>query len=125
MPSAICTARVPRISMRSSYTRIDTTAISATSHQPIGGRRRNAVIQLMSVRPLCSLFRLPYLLGDAHNLHHLAHGVDTNDVSAGQHRSEEHTSELQSRFDLVCRLLLEKKKKKKKNRKTNDKREYK
>src|SRR5438105_9945551 len=30
------------------------------------------------------------------------------------HRSEEHTSELQSRVDLVCRLLLEKKKKKKK-----------
>src|SRR5699024_11899462 len=28
-------------------------------------------------------------------------------------RSEEHTSELQSRFDLVCRLLLEKKKDKK------------
>src|SRR5699024_11656963 len=27
-----------------------------------------------------------------------------------QRRSEEHTSELQSRFDLVCRLLLEKKK---------------
>src|SRR5207249_8216873 len=31
------------------------------------------------------------------------------DVTAGP-RSEEHTSELQSRFDLVCRLLLEKKK---------------
>src|SRR5690349_23066324 len=31
-------------------------------------------------------------------------------------RSEEHTSELQSRRDLVCRLLLEKKKKKKKKR---------
>src|SRR5699024_11830147 len=30
--------------------------------------------------------------------------------SRHQHRSEEHTSELQSRFDLVCRLLLEKKK---------------
>src|SRR5699024_12799503 len=29
----------------------------------------------------------------------------------GPDRSEEHTSELQSRFDLVCRLLLEKKKK--------------
>src|SRR5699024_12778454 len=28
---------------------------------------------------------------------------------ATQERSEEHTSELQSRFDLVCRLLLEKK----------------
>src|SRR5690349_23185169 len=31
-------------------------------------------------------------------------------------RSEEHTSELQSRRDLVCRLLLEKKKKKTKTR---------
>src|SRR5437773_9723555 len=31
-----------------------------------------------------------------------------------QNRSEEHTSELQSHHDLVCRLLLEKKKKKKK-----------
>src|SRR5438105_6252878 len=31
-------------------------------------------------------------------------------------RSEEHTSELQSRVDLVCRLLLEKKKKKKNNK---------
>src|SRR5438067_6938754 len=30
--------------------------------------------------------------------------------AAGVTRSEEHTSELQSRFDLVCRLLLEKKK---------------
>src|SRR6266704_7206956 len=30
----------------------------------------------------------------------------------GGARSEEHTSELQSRFDLVCRLLLEKKKNK-------------
>src|SRR5690242_21853712 len=30
-------------------------------------------------------------------------------------RSEEHTSELQSHVNLVCRLLLEKKKKKKKN----------
>src|SRR5688572_30849957 len=31
-------------------------------------------------------------------------------------RSEEHTSELQSQSNLVCRLLLEKKKKKKKNK---------
>src|SRR5699024_12137950 len=30
---------------------------------------------------------------------------------AGSQRSEEHTSELQSRFDLVCRLLLQKNKK--------------
>src|SRR5260221_9230131 len=38
-------------------------------------------------------------------------------------RSEEHTSELQSHSDLVCRLLLEKKKKKKHNEATiNEKR---
>src|SRR6266496_4954860 len=34
-------------------------------------------------------------------------------TARGESRSEEHTSELQSRRDLVCRLLLEKKKKKK------------
>src|SRR5699024_11356334 len=33
-----------------------------------------------------------------------------NDKNRITSRSEEHTSELQSRFDLVCRLLLEKKK---------------
>src|SRR5690606_39633989 len=36
-------------------------------------------------------------------------------------RSEEHTSELQSRENLVCRLLLEKKKKKMKKKQTLDK----
>src|SRR5207249_12188727 len=36
------------------------------------------------------------------------------------HRSEEHTSELQSRFDLVCRLLLEKKKIQKKHNTQTD-----
>src|SRR5579862_10012136 len=44
-------------------------------------------------------------------------------------RSEEHTSELQSQFHLVCRLLLEKKKKKKKKhiqeKKTNKKKKEK
>src|SRR5436309_6277751 len=35
------------------------------------------------------------------------------DLLLDQARSEEHTSELQSRENLVCRLLLEKKKKKK------------
>src|SRR5699024_12642020 len=32
----------------------------------------------------------------------------TEGIRTHQNRSEEHTSELQSRFDLVCRLLLEK-----------------
>src|SRR5438034_8486673 len=40
-----------------------------------------------------------------------------HDVTGGVYkRSEEHTSELQSHSDLVCRLLLEKKKKKKKKK---------
>src|SRR5690554_7210051 len=51
--------------------------------------------------------------------HHLqeGHGIDCdvlvagNDKEAREQRSEEHTSELQSRPHLVCRLLLEKKKK--------------
>src|SRR2546427_4338071 len=38
--------------------------------------------------------------------------VDEPDGSALQLRSEEHTSELQSQSNLVCRLLLEKKKNK-------------
>src|SRR5437588_3953752 len=37
--------------------------------------------------------------------------VDRPAVAGDQARSEEHTSELQSHSDLVCRLLLEKKKK--------------
>src|SRR5690349_23266583 len=40
-------------------------------------------------------------------------------ASACPARSEEHTSELQSRRDLVCRLLLEKKKKKKNKNNSN------
>src|SRR2546422_1466548 len=39
----------------------------------------------------------------------------------GSGRSEEHTSELQSRLHLVCRLLLEKKKKKKKTNNNRNK----
>src|SRR5207249_9154368 len=38
------------------------------------------------------------------------YGNYPGEVEAREKRSEEHTSELQSRFDLVCRLLLEKKK---------------
>src|SRR2546422_5937220 len=37
--------------------------------------------------------------------------INTAAVPPGASRSEEHTSELQSRLHLVCRLLLEKKKK--------------
>src|SRR2546421_13043601 len=50
------------------------------------------------------------LLGDL--VRDLAHERRDGSRDVGRDRSEEHTSELQSRSDLVCRLLLEKKKKK-------------
>src|SRR2546422_4335120 len=61
-------------------------------------------------------------IGRAGGARHRAAGArrDIGEVVGGaghRARSEEHTSELQSRLHLVCRLLLEKKKKKKKCRK--------
>src|SRR5688572_32252314 len=44
-------------------------------------------------------------------------GLASRETSTKVERSEEHTSELQSQSNLVCRLLLEKKKKKKKETK--------
>src|SRR5699024_12727409 len=70
--------------------------------------------------PYTTLFRS--ILADVgadvalHLVERLREAVKSQHLRTGdQARSEEHTSELQSRFDLVCRLLLEKKKKKKKN----------
>src|SRR5699024_1431144 len=56
---------------------------------------------------VCSCRAFTYYCHNAYE-HRGAHrSCDGSEGS--QHRSEEHTSELQSRFDLVCRLLLEKK----------------
>src|SRR2546421_8424396 len=63
--------------------------------------------------PYTTLFRSPYFdrLADGVGVQH-AHIPARHGLCAGAVlRSEEHTSELQSRSDLVCRLLLEKKKK--------------
>ena len=64
-----------------------------------------------------TLILLPGLLCDealwAHQMTFLDEVVDVQVA-----RSEEHTSELQSHHDLVCRLLLEKKKQKQKKKKT-------
>src|SRR5690349_23779169 len=76
--------------------------------------------------PYTTLFRSQVLLVERDRVlvadHELRRRHDVLAVDHGE-RSEEHTSELQSRRDLVCRLLLEKKKKEKKNtrqEKTND-----
>src|SRR3989454_8637464 len=52
----------------------------------------------------------PILVGMAQPVHVLQRGSEVNDI-VNMARSEEHTSELQSPCNLVCRLLLEKKKK--------------
>src|SRR5690606_39820486 len=53
--------------------------------------------------------RLVRILRRLHFLHH-PRMAQNRALSEDQQRSEEHTSELQSRENLVCRLLLEKKK---------------
>src|SRR5438034_3013251 len=62
--------------------------------------------------PYTTLFRSIAQPGEIHGPRLVAHDP-VRAVRLGD-RSEEHTSELQSHSDLVCRLLLEKKKKKKK-----------
>src|SRR5689334_23597839 len=54
------------------------------------------------------------VLGGALNTCGVSWTIQTSATWLVMPRSEEHTSELQSQFHLVCRLLLEKKKKKKK-----------
>src|SRR5699024_11467334 len=60
--------------------------------------------------------RLEFAELRAASSYHFLHGASEPEelveqaIALGLSRSEEHTSELQSRFDLVCRLLLEKKK---------------
>src|SRR2546422_2047599 len=68
--------------------------------------------------PYTTLFRSPQLQGHEFMPRDLAHHFDhpggerrLAELCREEHRSEEHTSELQSRLHLVCRLLLEKKKK--------------
>src|SRR2546429_5751386 len=63
--------------------------------------------------PYTTLFRSR---GHGHRLRGRGHHVQVQEqrhrsAGADRERSEEHTSELQSRLHLVCRLLLEKKKK--------------
>src|SRR5436305_10753302 len=77
-------------------------------------------LSLHDALPICYTQRLPVLYGRSTYRFPAGHTLAVVDqwsfkafVKGG--RSEEHTSELQSRPHLVCRLLLEKEKKKKNN----------
>src|SRR5438034_3398168 len=61
--------------------------------------------------PYTTLFRsVAVLINLERSLDRNTAAIDHDVFEAGRLRSEEHTSELQSHSDLVCRLLLEKKK---------------
>src|SRR2546430_12586992 len=59
--------------------------------------------------PYTTLFRSPFTEGVPGDIR-VTTRFDPDDIFSGLLRSEEHTSELQSQSNLVCRLLLEKKK---------------
>src|SRR2546422_5179833 len=69
--------------------------------------------------PYTTLFRsaalrspldLSFAFASEQTIDELAHAIKMDPLEFRRKRSEEHTSELQSRLHLVCRLLLEKKK---------------
>src|SRR5699024_12592613 len=57
------------------------------------------------VRPAAALTRVPLVLWRALSSRHTSYRLIPQELSI---RSEEHTSQLPSRFDIVCRLLLHK-----------------
>src|SRR5699024_11297046 len=87
-----------------------------------GGNARGAAYEALDEAEEYNFEKAEELLEEAHEEFVQAHKYQTQVVQNqeegvvpnffmihAQDRSEEHTSELQSRFDLVCRLLLEKK----------------
>src|SRR5207249_10047133 len=84
------------------------------AERSIGRGERVAVVPLDAWPDLERPLRLPVELPLGRECRvELAVGTARDQIVEEVERSEEHTSELQSRFDLVCRLLLEKKKNKK------------
>src|SRR6185312_17065270 len=89
-----------------------------------GGQNENIIIFFLMIRrpprstlfPYTTLFRssCPCARQASKRRTHIHHLRPARLMRVRRGRSEEHTSELQSRSDLVCRLLLEKKKKKRK-----------
>src|SRR2546422_2811879 len=61
--------------------------------------------------PSSALFAASAVTSSSAAMRNLAFGWAATTLPTSVARSEEHTSELQSRLHLVCRLLLEKKKK--------------
>src|SRR2546430_12248762 len=65
-------------------------------------------LSLHDALPICNAL-IDFFLGPAAEVRHIPHEVGPHALGIELSRSEEHTSELQSQSNLVCRLLLEKK----------------
>src|SRR5438874_4643757 len=94
-----------------------------------GRCRWSATLTICTVSARASRRRQNYCQTDHENLCHFnlsnkttqsCHLFNTAPGDSARGRSEEHTSELQSRRDLVCRLLLEKKKIKERHNNNNN-----
>src|SRR5699024_12011701 len=66
------------------------------------------IAQKMMVKKGLNLFKISASLKTIRSMVKKFNSTPKSPSSERKNRSEEHTSELQSRFDLVCRLLLEK-----------------
>src|SRR3989449_3219360 len=90
---------------------VDRGVVGVGPRRLLGGRAR-----AFEVAPRERVLRLRHQLrqvgGEAGALAFRGAGIRQHDDARAIERSEEHTSELQSRLHLVCRLLLEKKKQK-------------
>src|SRR5437588_11283910 len=73
-------------------------------------------IYTLSLHDALPIWSLRSRLGGEGSRYPYSSGRPFQETAVGVTRSEEHTSELQSHSDLVCRLLLEKKKKKTKHK---------
>src|SRR4029434_11359120 len=85
---------------------------SHTPHNMLDSTHASVVFFLMIRRPPRSTL-FPYTTLFRSSVHYIitSHTHTHTQITRTYARSEEHTSELQSHLNLVCRLLLEKKKK--------------
>src|SRR2546427_5090247 len=98
--------RPPRSTLFPYTTLFRSPAMHAASGRPAHHHRRRGIPEVMSLGH--KIRNLIECANDEVDELHFANGAQAA-------RSEEHTSELQSQSNLVCRLLLEKKKNKKYN----------
>src|SRR5699024_10685138 len=77
--------------------------------QEVPGIIYGDLVSLQRALALTDLDQVYRLVAISHPIQYARISIVENQIPVLQCRSEEHTSELQSRFDLVCRLLLEKK----------------